>query len=364
MMKSTAELGHEISLATLVTAKPEAVAGLPLAHKRTMPEGPENGSAAPELRLSRFQDRFASYWGVPHDHIRTVGALARDWNVDAVVVDGLNVLPYLAGVQNARRVWFAADEWIWHHLSQVQIGNLSTWSNIQAAAVKGLYERAYAPLLDRVWVVSTADRRAMRWVTGKHAIDVLPNGVDSDYYYPGDEPEDEKSCIFWGRLDFGPNIQALQWFCKEIWPILLRQEPDARFTIFGFTPSKEVHSLAGRNGITLIPDQLDIRSGIRRNQVVVLPFISGGGVKSKLLEAFSMGRAVVGTQRACNGLFGGPNPPLIRAKSAGEWAEAIFSLWRNKDRRKELGESARQWVLEHHSWRATAVQAMQGISCG
>ena len=83
-----------------------------------------------------------------------------------MVVVGLNVLPYLAGVSGPLRVWYAADEWAWHHLSQVRLLRPSTWGNVKEAAVKGLYERAYAPLLDRVWVVSEADRRAMRWVAG------------------------------------------------------------------------------------------------------------------------------------------------------------------------------------------------------
>jgi glycosyltransferase involved in cell wall biosynthesis len=360
MMKGVAGLGHEISLATQVPVKPEAVAGLPLAHYQCFADAPADADAPP-LLLSPWQMRFVSYWGIAESHIRQVGKLARKWQADAVVVDGLNVLPYLGAVDGAYRLWFAADEWIWHHLSQFRPTDIGSWGNLRMAAIKGLYERAFAPLLDRVWVVSEADRKAMRWVTGLQGIDVLPNGVDSDYYHPGDEPRQPNSCVFWGRLDFGPNIQALQWFCGKVWPALRRETPDARLTIFGFQPTDPVRALAGRDGITMVPDEPDIRAGIRRHQVVVLPFVSGGGVKSKLLEAFSLAMPVVGTPRACNGLFGGPSPPLVQARGAGQWVRAIRALWQDADERQRLGAAARRWILEHHTWEAAAKVALAGI---
>jgi glycosyltransferase involved in cell wall biosynthesis len=223
-----------------------------------------------------------------------------------------------------------------------------------------MYERAYAPLLDRIWVVSEPDRRAMRWVTRCGNIDVLPNGVDSHYYHPGEEEQIENSCVFWGRLDFGPNIQALQWFCRKVWPGLRASVPTARFTIFGFKPTAPVEALAGRDGITLVPDLPDIREEIRRHQVVVLPFISGGGVKSKLLEGLSMGKAIVASVRACNGLFG-PSPPLIVPRTAREWVRAVLALWSKSGQRQELGTAAHRWVVEHHTWEGAARVAAAGL---
>jgi glycosyltransferase involved in cell wall biosynthesis len=360
MVKALASLGHRVSLATVTEPKPEAIAGLTLSSRWAL-KHVALPTDAPQVRLSRLQQRFVSYWGVPVEHIRSLAALACEDKADAVIVDGLNVLPYLGAVDGACRVWFAADEWIWHHLSQFRLTDGHACENLRAAAVKGLYEWAYASVLDRVWVVSEADRRAMSWVTKHPAIDVLPNGVDSEYYGSSGNSETQNSCVFWGRLDFGPNIQALQWFCGKVWPQLRREVPQARLTIFGFKPTNPVRALAGRDGITLTPDLPDIRNGIAQHQVVVLPFVSGGGVKSKLLEAFSMGKAVVGTQRACNGLFGGPSPPLMQAKGVRQWVQAIRALWDDGERRKHLGASARQWVLNHHTWHAAARVVLAGL---
>jgi glycosyltransferase involved in cell wall biosynthesis len=359
MMLALTELGHEVSLITAAEPAPEAIAGLPLALRRIFADGA--GANGHPLLLNRLQERFRSYWGVSPERIKAVARAAEDCDADVVVVVGLGVLPYLGAVAGRLRVWYAADEWAWHHLSQVRLTQPKTWSEMRPALVKGLYERAYGPILDRVWVVTEADRRAMHWVAGVSAVDVIPNGVDGDYYAPRPRPEGERTCTFWGRLDFGPNIQALEWFCGQVWPLVRRQAPDARFTVYGFQPSDAVRALTGRDGIELIPNLPDLRDEIARHQVVVLPFVSGGGIKNKLLEAASMGRALVCSATACSGLRLGGRAPFLRARDPGQWRDALLSLWARPELRRSLGADARRWVLEHHSWAAAARNAVRGL---
>jgi polysaccharide biosynthesis protein PslH len=361
MMGALARLGHAVALATVRHPDPEAVRGLPLDEYACLEEAAGDDDAPGAPGLSRLQERFRSYWGVNPARVRAVGRIARSWRADAVVVVGLNVLPYLGNVDGALRVWYAADEWAWHHLSQVRLFRPSTWGNVRQAAVKGLYERAYGPLLDRVWVVSEADRRAMRWVAGPRAVDVLPNGVDADYYAPRPAAVEPDTCAFWGRLDFGPNIQALEWFCERVWPAVRRARPGARFTVYGFQPSEAVRRLAGRDGVELVPDLPDLRDVVARSAVVVLPFVSGGGIKNKLLEAAALGKAIVCTPRACGGLRGADAAPLRRARTPAEWVRELTALWDDEGRRRELGAAARRWVVEHHTWQAAARAAAEGL---
>ena len=280
---------------------------------------------------------------------------------DSVVAVGLDILPYLGGVRGPVRIWYAGDEWIWHHLSQVRFGDRTTWGNLGDAAVKGLYERAFAPLMDRVWVVSEADGRAMRRVIGRRMIVAVPNGVDSDHFLPAKGPEADHSCVFWGRLDFGPNIQAIQWFCNRVWPAVRRRVSDATFTIIGFNPTEPVRALAGREGVSLIPDLPDLRDEIGRHAVVVLPFVSGGGIKNKLLEAAAMARPILVTPTGVLGLPEASRAPLVCAPGATAWVCELIALWNNPDRRRGLGAEARRWVVANHSWESAGKAALAGL---
>ena len=351
MMKALAGLGHEVSLATAAPAATEAVDGLPLARRLVLDDGPGDD---PRVRLSAPQERFRSYWGIGRRRIGSVRDAADAAGADAVVVSGLDVLPYLGAIDGPARVWYAADEWAWHHASQVRPLEPSSWSNLREAAVKGAYEWAYRGLVDRAWVVSEADRRAMAAILGRPKVDVVITGVDGDHFRAPDSEQRERSCVFWGRLDFGPNVQAVEWFCKHAWPAVLRRSPDARFTIYGFHPTPRITALGSLDGVEVVPDLPDIRPEIARHQVVVLPFVSGGGIKNKLLEAASMAKAIVCSPVAVNGLRGPGQAPLTVARSAGDWAEALGRLWGDPDRRRGMGDRARRWVLEHHTWEAAA----------
>jgi polysaccharide biosynthesis protein PslH len=357
MMRAMAGLGASIGLITRRPSPPEALAGLELGVHDVLDD--PGGAVEGPHTLTGLQDRFRSYWGVESKDVSRVGRVARDFKADAVVVSGLDVLPLLGAVENATRIWYAADEWLLHHWSQVRLFDRSTWGNVKDGLIKGAYERAYRGKLDRVWVVSGPDRSAMHWVAGVRDVDVLPNGVDSTWYQPLATSAKPESAVFWGRLDFGPNIQALQWFCRDVWPAARRRHPNAEFTIIGFSPGPEVQALGRLPGVSLAPNLPDVREPVSRHAIVVLPFVSGGGIKNKLLEAAAMGMPIVGTPKSAQGLNGAP--PIEVAESAAQWASAMSGLWTDGARARALGTRARAWVVAEHSWEQVARLALERL---
>jgi glycosyltransferase involved in cell wall biosynthesis len=360
MMQACVQLGAIVSLATVRTPVPEALAGLPLARQIPLDVVAPAMIPTRAIPLTKMQERFRSYYGVPTDRIREVAASAADVEADAVIAVGLEALPYLSGDLGSRvRAWYAADEWVLHHLSLLKLGDPDLKTHAKSALVKGLYERAYAPLVDRAWVVSNAERRAMRWFAGVRHADVVPNGVDGNFFQPLPGEPRPRSAVFWGRLDFEPNIQGIQWFCERIWPDVRRQVPDATLTIVGFNATDPVKKAAAAPGIRLVENLPDLRDEVGSHAAVVLPFVSGGGIKNKLLEAAAMGKPIICTPRVMSGLKG--EPPLVQAKTPAEWTAALVDIWNNDTRRRQLGTAARTWVLEHHTWTAAARDALAGL---
>jgi glycosyltransferase involved in cell wall biosynthesis len=358
MMRAWSMSGTRVSLATSKEVQPEAINGITLESTTTL--SAECRESAPPFPVSGLLQRFIRYWGISLSEIQAMADITEKIKPDAVVASGLDALPFLYRIQNCIRVWYAADEGMWHHLSQFSFCERSTWREIKAAIINGLYERTFRSFCDRIWVVSNADCKAMRIVSGVRNIDVIPNGVDNDYFHPLHEQRNqEKSLVFWGRLDFGPNIQGLQWFCRNIWPALYAKHSEAVFNILGAKPIADIHDLGKKPGIRILPDLDDLRPEIARNQVVVLPFISGGGIKNKLLEAAAMGMPVVCTKRVSKGLNG--RFPAIVATSKTEWITAIEKLWNNQAERESLGLSARNWVQTEHTWKKAASNALMSI---
>jgi glycosyltransferase involved in cell wall biosynthesis len=354
MMKACAELGHEIALATVVVPDPRAIDGLPLVAIVALDTNDLGGTVP--IRATALQHRFRRFWGIPDARVIALRTAVRDLRADAVVVVGLDALPYFPALSNVARVWYAADEWVLHHVSQLRPGSRTVRDDLRDAVVKGLYERAHRRVVDRVWVVTERDRRAMRWIAGFDQVDVLPNGVDGDFFAPALAPPDERTAVFWGRLDFGPNIQALDWFIGRVWPLVRARAPGARFTIVGFHPTAAVRELASADGVSLQPDLPDLRVAVSRHALAVLPFVSGAGIKNKLLEAAALGLPIVCTPKAQLGLQG--KPPLAVAASPAEFAAAVTALWDQPSRRRQMALDGRTWVLHHHTWTAVAREAI------
>jgi glycosyltransferase involved in cell wall biosynthesis len=360
LLRALARRGHEVGLLTASEPAAEALAGLPLAFRRTLPAG---GGPDPEPppRLGWLRRKFRGFWGVAAGREAAVARAADDMRADAVVSVALSGLLELAAVRDRVRVWYPADERAWHHASQVWPLRPRTWGGLRSAAVEGLYERACRPLVDRVWVVTDTDRRAMRLVAGGGGIDVVPNGVDAEHFAPLAVPQRERSCTFWGRLDFGPNVQALEWFCGKVWPLVRREVPDATFTVYGFNPTPPVAALAGRDGVELVPGLPDLRESIAAHPVVAFPFVSGGGIKNKFLEAAAMAKPAVCTRVALNGLRHPEECGAAVARAPGEWARLLADLWSDPAARAARGAAARAWVTAHHSWDAAARVAEEGL---
>jgi glycosyltransferase involved in cell wall biosynthesis len=360
LAKSCAELGHEVSFATSAEPSEDAVRGLPL-QKLYRLDGVRASGNGVTLPTSWLQRRFRSFYGIPDLRLWTLRQAVRDSRPQAVIMVGLDALPYFPALEGVVRVWYANDEWVWHHLSQVGLRLGGARANLRDAAIKGVYERAHARLIDRAWVVSDAERRAMRWFAGVKQVDVLPSGVDGAFYRPGHEPVEDRTAVFWGRLDFGPNVHALEWFCRRVWPLIRQRIPDARFSIIGFHPVEAVERLATIPGVTLLPNLPDLRGAVRRHSLVVLPFVSGGGIKSKLLEAAALGKPIVCTSVAAQGLRAVAEAPLVTADSPDRMSSAVIDLWSNSERLAQLGALARKWVVEHHTWEATAREALTAL---
>ena len=372
MMQALGNAGHDVALLTAVDPTVEATTGLTLIDKRLFPtDGPtrEDEPVTPTSdigwrgRWSWRQERFRSYWGIDASGVRFARDHAEALEVDAVVAVGLEVLPYLTEIRHSQRIWYAADEWVWHHLSLFRPLHPQTWSHVRQSCILGLYEHSFSNIVDRAWVVSPTDQRAMRLVMRSTAVDLIPNGVDTAAFSPTDDPVEARSCTFWGNLGFAPNEQALVWFCREVWPLVRRANPDAQFNIFGFGPSPVILQLAVPESVVITSNVPEIRVAVGGQAVVVLPFLSGGGIKNKLLEAASLAKPIVCTPRACNGLNATNELPFrIVPTRARSWADAIAELWANPDTSRELGTDAREWVTTRYSWQTAAELAVASVT--
>ena len=138
------------------------------------------------------------------------------------------------------------------------------------------------------------------------------------------EPSSEELVVFVGDLIWPPNVEGIRWFLSEVWPILSRLRREARVEILG-RGEGPLRALArrGPQGLSFLGEGADTRPLWRRAAVAIVPLLTGGGTRLKILEAAACGVPVVATPVGAEGLDFEDGPEIAVASGAPEFAAAI-----------------------------------------
>jgi GT2 family glycosyltransferase/glycosyltransferase involved in cell wall biosynthesis len=217
------------------------------------------------------------------------------------------------------------------------------------------FETAAWGKVDCVVTMSSKDERM---VTGARRTACLANGVATEWFRPsGTEPEPRR-LLFIGSFAHLPNLLALDFFLREVWPRLgpgytLHAIAGARPAYFLDFHRTRVSVDLNRPGIELEGFVSDVRPAYARAALALAPLTASAGTNIKVLEAMAMGRTVVSTLAGINGLDLRPGIDVIVTESAAEMTEKIDWICNDTISRKSIEHAARQTALAY-DWREIA----------
>jgi sugar transferase (PEP-CTERM/EpsH1 system associated) len=220
------------------------------------------------------------------------------------------------------------------------------------------YEKEVLPQFDLNLVCSPEDQQYLAEHTGAN-LSVLPNGVDTDHFQPrANVNAVANRILFTGNMDYEPNVDAVEYFCTEIFPEIQRVIPEAEFIIAGQRPVPRVLRLASGN-IKITGFIKDLGTEYARATVVVAPLRFGAGTQNKVLEAMAMGVPVVCTEVGFKGLGIKSGEGAILAQDKDAFVDSVVSLLQDKALCKKVAEAGREVIIREFSWHAVA-QKLEG----
>jgi sugar transferase (PEP-CTERM/EpsH1 system associated) len=189
-------------------------------------------------------------------------------------------------------------------------------------------------------------------------IGFVNNGVNIDYFnpnasYPAVFSDAEPTVVFTGAMDYWANIDAVQWFADKVFPLIKKQYSNAKFYIVGSKPSKTVLELAKQEGVTVTGSVDDVRPYVAHADVVVAPLRIARGIQNKVLEAMALGKTVVASGYAAEGI------PLHRgldvkiADDADDYAQQVIAVL-EQGNAERVSKENRAFVEAHFSWEKSA----------
>jgi len=297
---------------------------------------------------------------------------------DLVQVESVHLAEYLPIIRASRHRLFTVCDWhnveselMWRYSERGPTIAHRFYAKITARRLEEIELRMLRDF-DAHTVVSERDRDRLLELAPQAKVQVIENGVDSDYY---SDPEIERAYATWrhkthphvqadgagpssgrrrvvfvGSMDYHPNVEAVVYFAREIWPSVCGRRPDLVFTVVGRNPAPEVIALANINGIEVTGTVPDVRPYYREAVASVVPLRMGAGSRLKILESMAAGVPVISTRLGAEGLEVKDGQTIILAERRDEIADALVSAASRDPQWRRLADGAREQMRARYDW--------------
>ncbi len=302
------------------------------------------------LSVRAYRDAGLAAW------VRETAARER---LDAAIVYSSAMAQYLDGLDELPRLVDFVD---------VDSAKWGAYAERHAWPMSWLYRREGERLLAFERQTAAAARRSFFSTTAETALfqrlapevaegcEAMNNGVDAEFFAPqptlaSPYAPGERAVVFTGAMDYWPNVDAVGWFAKELFPRLKATRPGLRFAIVGRAPTPAVQALAG-DGVIVTGTVPDVRPWLQHAAAVVAPLRVARGIQNKILEAMAMAKAVVATEGCASVLEARPGEDIVPAADGEAVVAALAQLLDDPARAAAIGSAARRRVLGHYAWSA------------
>jgi sugar transferase (PEP-CTERM/EpsH1 system associated) len=291
------------------------------------------------------------------DMKRWVARTMREHGIARVMMFSSVMAQYADDFPAARRVidFCDVDSDKWRQYAEKKTWPMSWVYRHEARSLLD-YERKVAGSFDASLFVSGPEAELFRTLAPESGakIGFFNNGVDTEYFSPARAyaspfAEGEQALVFTGAMDYWPNIDAVKWFAEHVLPRVRAAVPEARFYIVGSRPAPEVQALAG-DSIVVTGTVPDVRPYLAYCSAAVAPLRIARGIQNKVLEAMAMGRPVVASSQAFEGIEAVNGRELLVMDTPEEYAQSLVTLLRTPN--PAMGRAARASVERHYSWPA------------
>jgi len=205
------------------------------------------------------------------------------------------------------------------------------------------------------WIVcSPVDKKKLQRFGADANIYVVPNPVDTEYFYFCPKLNYSSTLLFGGLMDKPVNIDAALFFIHSIFPIVKKKIKNVKLYIVGPKPPSVIRKYNDGKSIFVTGFVEDIRKYKKETDISICPVRIASGTRQKILHAWAIGRPVVSTTIGAEGLLYKKNKNIVVADSPKEFAKQIISLLKNKTRYDTLAKNGRKTAVSAYSLKVVS----------
>lgn len=277
-------------------------------------------------------------------------AILEQEEFDVVHLESLFMTPYVPLIRRLSKAKVVlrshnVEHAIWQRVAASTPHGFKRWYLKHLSLTLRAYELEHVNDYDGVVCITRDDAEYFKANGCRRPLAVIPFGVEPEEVANVDvEPG---SLFHIGAMDWMPNRESIAWLLDEVWPVVHREVPQARLYLAGRKmPQKWM--TAQIDGVSVVGEVPDAGYFIAGKQINVVPLLSGSGIRVKIIEAMSMGKAVVTTTVGARGIEYTNGVNLLIADTPAQFATQIKRLVEDQDYCRSVGEAAARLVAEQY----------------
>ena len=280
-------------------------------------------------------------------------------DIDVIHTQHLRMAPYTVDIDTVPTILDLPDAFslYWERRTQIKRNFFySIFDKVEYKKVKN-YE-AIVKQFDFNLVCSPEDKAHIEKLHGIKNIDVLPNGVDLSAFTPRNHDYSHNNrIVFTGNMDYAPNVDAVIYFVKEIFPKVLEKFPDVKFYIVGQRPIQKVLDLQS-DKIIITGFVEDLGEEYNKSSITIAPIRFGAGTQNKVLESMAMGVPVVCSNVGFKGLGVESSEGAFLAETTEKFTQTVIDLLGSAELREKVGKKGTEVIHERFNWDNIANQLL------
>ncbi len=263
---------------------------------------------------------------------------------DIVQLESLFLAPYVDTIRKhaAARIVLRAhnvEYRIWQQLAYACRNPLKRWYLSHLAAKLRTYEIAMLNRYDAILPITAEDEKLMREDGCRLPACIIPLGLEIGRYQATEMEIPGFSLFHLGSMDWMPNLEAVEWFLKKVWPEVQARDPGISLYLAG---KNMPEAIKRRRDAGLIVEDF-ISDAIRymsNKAIMIVPLLSGGGMRVKIMEGMALGKTIISTRIGAEGIACKHGENILIADSATEFIHWILECRKNPELCRRIGAAA------------------------
>jgi glycosyltransferase involved in cell wall biosynthesis len=313
----------------------------------------DNRVKAKDAFLNLFSDQSYNISRFYHNGCASkLGHLVRTGEFDLIQFEGLQVAPYLdvvKGNTNAKLVYRAhnIEHQIWKRLSIKENFFIRKFYLHLLSKRLQNFEVKILNSFDALIAISFVDEHFFKSIGCEIPIYTFPVALNLENYKNNYLLSPNKSVGYIGSMDWRPNIEGVEWFIENVWPSIQQLDSGITFHLAGKNIPKQF-KITGDASFIVEGEVKNAAEFISRQHVLIVPLLSGSGMRVKIIEAMALGKCIIATSIAAEGINYHHDKNILIADKADDFYKQILRCFTDKNLITKIGEGARKLVEKNH----------------